>query len=156
MTSQGGVSGTRGTSFRISYFVVRISYLVVRISSLVKEMNEKIKNFRDLNVWKKGMEIVEEVYKATQKFPSYELYGLTTQMRRAAISIPSNIAEGFARKHNKEYKQFLYVVLGSSSELETQIEISLRLGFIVDEKLDVLLEKIDHANRMTMNLIKCL
>lgn len=69
-------------------------------------MNEKIKDFRDLNVWKKGMEIVEEVYKTTQTFPSYELYGLRTQMRRAAVSIPSNIAEGFARKHNKEYKQF--------------------------------------------------
>ncbi|MBI5149484.1 MAG: four helix bundle protein [Candidatus Omnitrophica bacterium] len=119
-------------------------------------MDEKIRDFSDLNVWKKGMEIVEEIYKTTQKFPPYELYGLTTQMRRAAVSIPSNIAEGFARKHNKEYKQFLYVVLGSSAELETQIEISLRLGFIVEEKRNVLLEKIDHANRMTMNLIKCL
>ena len=119
-------------------------------------MNEKIKNFRDLNVWKKGMEIVEEVYKTTQKFPSYELYGLTTQMRRAAVSIPSNIAEGFARKHNKEYKQFLYVVLGSSAELETQVEMSLRLRFLVQEERNILLEKIDHVSRMTMNLIKCL
>lgn len=102
------------------------------------------------------MEIVEGIYTTTQKFPSFELYGLTAQMRRAAVSIPSNIAEGFARKHNKEYKQFLYVVLGSSAELETQIEISGRLRLLEQKEQNALLEKIDHVNRMTMNLIKCL
>jgi four helix bundle protein len=69
-------------------------------------MNEKIKNFKDLNIWKLGVEIVEDIYSLTKNFPKEELYGLCSQMRRCAVSMPSNIAEGFARKHNKEYKQF--------------------------------------------------
>ena len=74
---------------------------------------------KDLDIWKKGMEIVNRVYTVTADYPKEEIYGLTAQMRRAAISIPSNIAEGFMRQHNKEYKQFLYVALGSCAELET-------------------------------------
>jgi four helix bundle protein len=93
-------------------------------------MIKKIRNFRDLNIWKLGIEVVEDIYKLTKNFPQTKLYGLTTQMRRCAISIPSNVAEGFTRKHNKEYKQFLYIALGSCSELETQIEIAFRLKYI--------------------------
>jgi len=66
-----------------------------------------IKNYKDLDIWKRSIDLVEELYKQTQAFPKEELYGLTSQMRRAAVSIPSNIAEGFTRLHNKEYKQFL-------------------------------------------------
>ena len=117
---------------------------------------EKIKNFRDLNIWKKGIEIVEYVYKLTKSFPANELYGLISQMRRCAVSIPSNIAEGFARKHNKEYKQFLYISLGSCAELETQIEITSKLKYISENEKKDLLEKINHATRMTMNLLKLL
>ncbi len=69
------------------------------------------------------MDVVEDIYKITKTFPKDELYGLISQMRRCAVSIPSNTAEGFTRKHNKEYSQFLYIALGSSAELETQIEI---------------------------------
>ncbi|MFC1496975.1 four helix bundle protein [Verrucomicrobiota bacterium] len=79
----------------------------------------KIRNFRDLDVWQKGMQIVIEIYRITKEFPKDELYGLISQMRRAAISVPSNIAEGFGRFHNKEYRQFLYVAQGSCAELET-------------------------------------
>jgi len=68
-----------------------------------------IKRYRDLDIWKKSIELVKEVYELTKKFPKQETYGLVSQMRRAAVSIPSNIAEGFRRLHNKEYKQFLYV-----------------------------------------------
>lgn len=118
-------------------------------------MTEKIKNFRDLNIWRKGIEIVEDVYKTTKSFPKDELYGLTSQMRRCAVSIPSNTAEGFARKHNKEYKQFLHIALGSCAELETQLEIASRLKYINEQK-EGLLEKINHVTRMTMNLVKCL
>ena len=82
-------------------------------------MNKKIKNFRDLDVWKKGIEIVKDIYKIVRKFPKLELYSLTNQIQRASISIPINIAEGFNRFHNKEYKQFLYITLGSCAELET-------------------------------------
>jgi len=77
-----------------------------------KNMTEKIKNFQDLRIWQKGIEIVRDVYMITKKYPKEELYSLTSQMRRSAISIPSNIAEGFRRFHNKEYKQFLYIALG--------------------------------------------
>ena len=72
-----------------------------------------IKTYRDLDIWKKGIELVKDTYKSTEKFPKQEMYGLVVQMRRSAISIPSNVAEGFRRYHNKEYKQFLYVSLGS-------------------------------------------
>ena len=67
-------------------------------------MTEKIKNFQDLRIWQKGIEVVKDIYILTKKFPKEELYGLTSQMRRSAVSIPSNIAEGFRRYHNKEYK----------------------------------------------------
>ena len=72
-------------------------------------MERKIRTYRDLDIWNKGIETVKDVYKTTGKLPKVEIYGLISQMRRAAVSIPSNIAEGFRRHHNKEYKQFLYV-----------------------------------------------
>ena len=68
----------------------------------------KIKNYKDLNIWKRSIEVVEDIYKITKNFPKEEIYGLTSQLRRSAVSIPSNIVEGFARFSNKEYKQFLY------------------------------------------------
>lgn len=98
-----------------------ISYIVYRAK---KKMEKKIKNFKDLRIWQKGIEIVKDVYSLTKKFPREELYGLTSQLRRSAISIPSNIAEGFKRYHNREYKQFLHIALGSSAELESQLVIS--------------------------------
>ena len=97
-------------------------------------MIKKIKNFRDLDIWKKGIEIVKDIYKIVRKFPKLELYSLTNQMQRASLSIPTNIAEGFNRFHNKEYKQFLYIALGSCAELETQIEIAIELKYINEEK----------------------
>jgi four helix bundle protein len=117
-------------------------------------MTEKIRNFRDLDVWKKGMEIVKEVYAASTKFPTQELYGLSSQIRRSSVSIPSNIAEGFNRLHNKEYKQFLYIALGSCAELETIIEIAAELKYIKEQEKISLLEKLDHESRMLSNLIK--
>lgn len=72
----------------------------------------KVTNFRDLEVWKLGKDIVIEVYKVTAEFPRDEIYGLASQMRRAAVSLPSNVAEGFNRKHNREYHRFLYNCLG--------------------------------------------
>ena len=116
----------------------------------------KIKNFRDLEVWKLGMEIVVDVYESTKIFPKEETYGLVSQMRRAAVSIASNVAEGFNRYHNKEYRQFLYIALGSCAELETQIELSLLLGYITQSIRKKILEKLDHESRMLRNLIKCL
>lgn len=117
-------------------------------------MEEKIKNFKDLRIWQKGIEIVGDVYKTTKEFPKEELYGLTSQMRRAAISIPSNIAEGFKRFHNKEYKQFLHITLGSSAELETQLIIARNLEYLKEDTLITLNEKLDHLSRMITVLIQ--
>jgi four helix bundle protein len=88
---------------------------------------------KDLDVWKKGMDLVVKVYQITQLFPDTEKYGLTSQMRRAAVSIPSNITEEAARKGDKELIQFLYISIGSLSELETQYLIAIRLGFVTNE-----------------------
>ena len=112
------------------------------------------KRYRDLDIWKKGIELVKDVYKVTEKLPKHEIYGLVSQMRRSAISIPSNVAEGFRRYHNKEYKQFLYVTLGSCAELETQITIAKELDYVKQEIEAVLLEKLDHICRMISNLLK--
>jgi len=118
------------------------------------EEKSKIKNFRDLDVWRLAMEIVVDVYEYTKTFPKEEIYGLVSQMRRSAVSIASNIAEGFNRYHNKEYRQFLYIALGSCAELETQVEVSLLLGYITQDVRDKTTEKLDHESRMLRNLIK--
>ena len=117
-------------------------------------MDKKIRTYRDLNIWKAGIEVIKNIYKVTNKFPRQEMYGLVSQMRRAAVSIPSNVAEGFRRYHNKEYRQFLYTSLGSCAELETQITIARELGYITADYEARLLENIDHICRMTSNLIK--
>jgi four helix bundle protein len=114
----------------------------------------KIRNFRDLDVWKIGKEIVLDIYRATAAFPRVEVYGLASQMRRASVSIPSNVAEGFNRFHNKEYRQFLFIALGSCAELETQVEISSDLGFVQRSIRDLIIEKLDHETRMLRNLLK--
>ncbi len=114
----------------------------------------KIRSFRDLEVWKLGKQIVLDVYRLTTTFPKEEMYGLVSQMRRAVVSIPSNVAEGFNRKHNPEYRQLLYVALGSCGELETQIEVTHDLGFLSVGDRDKMLEKLGHESRMLRNLIK--
>ena len=114
----------------------------------------KIKNYKDLDIWKRSIKLVEDIYRVTKSFPREELYGLTSQIRRAAVSIPSNIAEGFTRFHNKEYKQFLYIALGSCSELSTQLIIASRLKYFDNNKIEQLLNEIDEICKMTMSLIK--
>lgn len=114
----------------------------------------KIKSFRDLEIWKRSINLVEFVYEITRNFPRQEMFGLISQMRRAAVSIPSNISEGFSRFHNKEYRQFLYTSLGSASELTTQLIIASKLKYIKNNEADRLLIEIDEISRMTTSLIK--
>ena len=118
------------------------------------KMEEKIKSFKDLRIWQKGIEIVSDIYISTKNFPKEELFSLTSQLRRSAISIPSNIAEGFKRFHNKEYKQFLFITLGSCAELETQIIIAKELKYINENEEAKLVEKLDHIGKMISSLIK--
>jgi len=106
-----------------------------------------------LDIWVRGISLVEKIYKATKKLPKEEIYGLTSQIRRAAVSYPSNIAEGAARSSTKEFIQFLYIALGSLSEIETQIIIAAKLGYLSDVRL---LEEVESLRRMTLNLIKYL
>ena len=117
-------------------------------------MIEKIKSYQDLNIWKEGIGLVTDIYQITKQFPKEETYGLISQMRRSSVSIPSNAAEGFRRFYNKEYKQFLYILLGSCAELETQITISKELNYIDSSAKDKLLNRTDYICRMTTNLIK--
>jgi len=98
----------------------------------VSEEFKVVKTHRDLDVWKNGIELVKKIYILTKDFPKEEIYTLTSQIRRSAISIPSNIAEGAARNSKKEFIQFLYIALGSAAELETQLIVAKELGYIKD------------------------
>ena len=98
-----------------------------------------MKSHKDLIVWQKSMLLVKRLYEITRTFPKEELFGLTSQMRRAAVSIPSNIAEGYGRLYDKDTVRFLSTVLGSAAELETQLLISEQIGLLAQSELDELL-----------------
>jgi four helix bundle protein len=114
------------------------------------------KSYRDLEVWQRSMEVARQVYDATCNFPNEEKFGLTSQMRRAAVSVPSNIAEGHARSGTGEFLQFLSISLGSVAELETQILLSVSLKYLDQEKANVLLEQLGTIGRMLRGLQRTL
>ncbi|MFZ4725000.1 MAG: four helix bundle protein [Paludibacter sp.] len=109
---------------------------------------------KELKVWQKGIELVKSIYEITKSFPNNEQFGLVSQMRRAAVSIPSNIAEGCGRHSEKELIHFLYISIGSASELETQTIISHELNFLEKAQAEQILEMISEIIRMTSSLIK--
>lgn len=102
-----------------------------------------MKSFRELRVWQKAIDLVEKIYLITQKFPREETYGLTSQVRRAVVSIASNIAEGHTREHLKEYLHHLSMAQASLAEVETQLEIGVRLKYIDRNQLSLLLDEIN-------------
>jgi four helix bundle protein len=112
-----------------------------------------MKTFRDLIVWQKSMALVTEIYKLSKGFPKDEAYGLTSQLRRCAISIPSNIAEGYGRNSTNEYLHFLRIATGSLYELQTQIEISMNLNYLKRSNFDELYESSREIERMLSSLI---
>jgi len=118
--------------------------------------SKNIQSYKDLIVWQKSMNLAVLIYELTEKFPKAETYGLVSQMRRCAISIPSNIAEGSRRNTKKDYSHFISIAFGSGSELETQIEIVKRLSFSKDFefiKIDSLLNEVMRMlNKITSNL----
>lgn len=111
-----------------------------------------IRSYRDLLVWQRAIQLVEECYRLTTEFPRSEEFGLKTQMRRAAISIPSNIAEGNSRHHTLEYCQFLSVALGSLAEIETQIELACRLNYVKKSDTQALNASCSEVGRMLHGL----
>ncbi|TAH34021.1 MAG: four helix bundle protein [Alphaproteobacteria bacterium] len=115
-------------------------------------MTQKIRDHKDLEVWKKGKTLVKEIYLITAQFPPTEKYNLSSQMQRAAISIPANIAEGYMRASRKEYLQFLAIASGSASELETLIIIAAELGFIKPAQTIILSKTADDLRRMLFGL----
>ena len=116
--------------------------------------NKKIRSFTDLKAWRKGHELVVSVYKITDKFPARETYSLTDQMRRAASSITSNIAEGFGRQTYKEKVQFFYQAKGSLTELKNQILIAKDVGYMKKEDFKVLVELANATDQLLQGLIK--
>jgi four helix bundle protein len=115
-----------------------------------------VKDFRELIVWQKAMDLVAHAYRTTAHFPREEIYGLTSQIRRAAVSIPSNIAEGQARNTTRDFLQFLAIAYGSLKELETQILIAERLGYINSESKDVLIASTTEVARLISGLANSL
>ena len=115
-----------------------------------------LKNYKELKVWQKSYQLCLEVYRITKKFPVEERYGLTSQIRRAVVSVPSNIAEGYGRKTTPDYIRSLYIAYGSTCELETQILLSGDLSYIKADDLKKLIDKIAEIERMIKALIKSL
>jgi len=113
----------------------------------------EIKTHKDLKVWKEAMALAKGIYELTRDFPKEETYGLVSQIRRAAVSIPSNLAEGAARNSNKEFIQYLYVSLGSLAELETQLLLSRDLGYAQNEEIK---ERVERVRKLLLGLINYL
>ena len=111
-------------------------------------------NFKELKIWQMSMDLVEKVYKLTLGFPSEEKYVLVSQIQRSAVSIPSNISEGAGRNSNKEFKNFLGIANGSINELSTQLELSVRVGYIKEENIFEILELLTQIQKMNFTLIK--
>ncbi len=112
-----------------------------------------MRDFRKLEIWKKGIELVKEIYLMTRDLPDTEKFGLISQMQRAAVSIPSNIAEGSSRNSEIEYKRFLEIAIGSSFELETQIIISTELGFKKPEQTNNTIQELNALQKQINSLI---
>ncbi len=117
-------------------------------------MEQKISHFKQLRVWQRGIDVVDKIYQVTESFPKHERYNLVSQMCRSAVSVPSNIAEGFKRYHNKEFKQFLFIAQGSIAELETQIYIAINLKYISQPVGCDLLQDLEVLAKMLTQLSK--
>ena len=115
-----------------------------------------VKDYRELIVWQKAVDLVEAVYRASASFPKEEVYGLTSQVRRAAISVPSNIAEGQARNTTADFLHFLSIARGSLKEVETQVIIARRLGYIDEQKESELTNLTEEVSRLISGLASSL
>lgn len=117
-------------------------------------MNATFKSHRDLEVWQRSMRLAKRIYQVTQKFPRDERFGLTNQLRRAAVSVPSNLAEGHARFGSGEFSRFISITMGSVAELETQILLSRELGYVDAAVAEDVLGELDGIGKMLRGLAK--
>lgn len=113
-----------------------------------------MRNFKELIIWQESMKIVKEVYQLTKRLPAEERFGVATQMQRAAVSIPSNIAEGCSRKSQKDYKRFLEIAMGSAFELETQLLVTVEVGYFKKDGIEHALQLINKEQKMLNSFIK--
>ncbi|HOJ87066.1 MAG TPA: four helix bundle protein [Elusimicrobiales bacterium] len=109
---------------------------------------DKIKSYEKLKIWQDSIIFVKNIYKFTEKFPKEEMFGIVSQIRRASISVPSNIAEGWARRHTKEYMNLLSISLGSLSEVHTLLVISKEIGYISDKDISEIFDEINKLKKM--------
>ena len=114
------------------------------------------KPHKKLNAWTDAVDLAQQIYRVTERFPSNEQFGLTSQIRRAAVSIPSNIAEGAARQTKKEFLNFLHIAKGSLSELDTQLEIARRLEYLDQARWETIDERLERIDRMLSGLVRSL
>ncbi|MBV6627767.1 MAG: four helix bundle protein [Rivularia sp. (in: Bacteria)] len=114
----------------------------------------EINDFKDLKIWQKGMDIAEKCYFLTKQFPRDELYGMVQQIRRAAASIPANIAEGYGRRTTSDYIRFINIAQGSMNELQTHLILSQRVGLCMQKDIESILSLIEEETRMIIALIK--
>ncbi len=120
----------------------------------MSEKQKHIKSFTDLNAWKKGHNLALCLYKKTKNFPEEERFGLTNQLRRAAVSVPSNIAEGFSRPSYKDKQKFFYTALGSLSEVQSQLLLARDLGYLTTENFRELADRTIETSKLINGLIK--
>ena len=123
---------------------------------MMRDGQSRIRSYKDLDVWQKSMALAEDCYRATTEFPRDEIYGMTAQIRRAAVSIPANIAEGYGRDQTGSFIQFLRVAQGSTRELETHLILSGRIGLLHREVRDKLLDECERIGKMLRALVRTL
>jgi four helix bundle protein len=123
-------------------------------STLEADMTRSFKSYRDLAVWKRAMKLAKTTYRVTSRFPSEERFGLTNQIRRAAVSIPSNLAEGHARSGAAEFGRFISISMGSVAELETQMILAGELEYVGSETTEAILEELDEIGKMLRGLAR--
>ena len=129
---------------------------LIFIKNLTLQQMKTMHNHKNLKIWQRSMDIVEMIYRETVNFPMEEKYGLTSQIRRASSSIPSNIAEGSGRQSKKEFKYFLSISLGSCYEVDTQLELAKRLSILNLERADTIIEELDQVEKMIIGFMKSL
>ena len=133
--------------------MVSDQWSVISYCSERRIMSTEVRSYKDLIIWQKAIDLVVEIYQVIKRFPREEIYGLSDQIKRSAVSVPSNIAEGQSRQHTAEFRQFLYIALGSLAELDTQLIIAHRLGYIDSKDNELLTARVLELRKMVSTLI---